>query len=246
MSKKYNYELIRDYLYGRVDQKTAHEIGAYIRTDDTTRSIALGIVLLDKMARDEEGAEHYLNAFQQKQLARINRQNKSVLSMSVIAKVAAAVILLVSVGSIVYWLIQPNRSDLLEKELRVAYNVPMLTRGDGASTLDKAFQLYAEREYEKAAKQFQISWQNDSTQSIALFYGGLSLLYANKDQAALALLQHSSLKSSRFEQQAKWYSALALLKSGNQEAAKELLNDIATLDTHFKAEEARVFLEKLR
>lgn len=246
MSKKYNYELIRDYLYGRVDQKTAQEIGAYIRTDDTTRSIALGIVLLDKMARDEEGAEQYLNAFQQKQLARINQQNQSGFSMPVIAKVAAAVILLVSIGSTVYWLIQPNRNDLLEKELRVAYNVPMLTRGDGASTLDKAFQLYAEREYEKAAQQFQISWQNDSTQSIALFYGGLSLLYADKEQEALVLLQHSTLKSSRFEQQAKWYSALALMKSGNQEAAKELLNDMANRETDFKAKEARVFLETLK
>jgi hypothetical protein len=246
MNKKYNYELIRDYLYGRVDKKTADEVGAHIRTDDITRNIALGIVLLDKMASDEEGAQQYLDSFEQKQLARINLRDQFRFSMPVIAKVAATVILFASASFIVYWFIQPSINDLLEKELKTAYTVPMLTRGDGTSTLDKAFQLYVEKKYEMAAQQFQISWQNDSTQTIALFYGGLSLLYANKDQAALVLLQHSTLKSSRFEQQAKWYSALALMKSGNQEAAKDLLNDMATRETHFKAAEAHVFLEKLK
>lgn len=246
MNKKYNYELIRDYLYGRVDKKTADEVSAHIRTDDITRSIALGIVLLDKMASDEEGAQQYLDAFQCQQLERIGQPTQSWSSMAIITKVAASLILIVSVGFVVYRLSQPSINDLLEKELKTAYTVPMLTRGDGASTLDKAFQLYVEKEYEMAAQQFQISWQNDSTQMIALFYGGLSLLYANKDQAALVLLQHSALKSSRFEQQAKWYSTMALMKLGNLETAKTWLNDMATNEAHFKAQEVRYFLEKLR
>lgn len=246
MNKKYNYELIRDYLHGRLDKKTADEVSTFIRTDEVTRSIALGIVLLDKMAKDEAGAEQYLDGFQQKQLEKIGQPTQSRFSMATMAKVAAGVILLVSAGFIMYWLSEPSMNDLLKKELHVAYAVPILTRGDGTSTLDGAFQLYVQKEYDKAAQQFQVVWQNDSTQTVALFYGGLSLLYANHDQAALDLLQHSTLKSSRFEQQAKWYSAMVLMKSGNQEAAKALLNDIATRETHFKAKEARDFLEKLR
>jgi hypothetical protein len=246
MDKKYNYELIRDYLYGRVDKKTADAVSAYMRTDDTTRSIALGIVLLDKMARDEEGAEQYLDVFQQKQLEKIGQPTQSKFSIAIMAKVAASLIILVSVGFLVYQLSQPSINDLLENELKIAYTVPILTRGDGISTLDKAFRLYVQKDYDKAAQQFQVVWQKDSTQTVALFYGGLSLLYANEDQAALVLLQHSTLKASRFEQQAKWYTAMALMKSGNQEAVKVLLNDMATSETHFKAKEARVFLEKLR
>lgn len=246
MNKKYNYELIRDYLYGRLDKKTADEVSAYVRTDDTTRSIALGIVLMDKMAMNEAGAEQYLDTFQQKQLERINHRDQSRFSMPIIAKVAAAVILVVSAGFIVYWLTQPGVNDLLEQELRVAYAVPILTRGDGTSALDEAFQLYVQKEYDKAAQQFQSVWQNDSTQAVALFYGGLSLLYANHDQAALDLLQHPSLQASRFEQQAKWYSAIALMKSGNPEAAKALLNNMTATEGHFKAHEARELLEKLK
>jgi hypothetical protein len=246
MNKKYNYELIRDYLHGRLDKKTADEVSTFIRTDEFTRSIALGIVLLDKMAKDETGAEQYLDGFQQKQLEKIGQPTQSRFSMATLAKVAAGVILLVSAGFIMYWLSEPSMNDLLKKELHVAYSVPILTRGDGTSTLDGAFQLYVQKEYDKAAQQFQVVWQNDSTQTVAMFYGGLSLLYANHDQAALDLLQHSTLKSSRFEQQAKWYSAMVLMKSGNQETAKALLIDMATRETHFKAKEARVFLEKLR
>jgi tetratricopeptide (TPR) repeat protein len=248
MNSKYDYDLIRDYLHGVLDKKTAGEIGALIQEDETAHSIALGIIQLDKEFSQEEDAEKYLEEFRQKQMKIIGtalRQSKT--SAIPLFKMAAAILLLITVGFTIRWMMMPSLSSLVERELSEAYPEPTLARGEQAlSTLEAAYQLYSQKEYAAAAIQFQKIWQQDPEQKSALFYSGLSSMYAGNYQQALTLLKSDAMMDSRFEQQAKWYQALGLIKLGDHTAAKKILEMIASDKNHFKTLEAKKLLRKFK
>ena len=67
MKSKYDYDIIRDYLHGLVDQETARRIRELIRHDEVARNIAAGILQLEHdFNGDEHEIESYIEELRQK------------------------------------------------------------------------------------------------------------------------------------------------------------------------------------
>ena len=74
MEAKYNYELIKDYLEGLLDSKTAEGVQQLIKNDETAKNIALGILTLDKKFQGNEQAfDAYIDGLLQTQQEIIDR-----------------------------------------------------------------------------------------------------------------------------------------------------------------------------
>jgi hypothetical protein len=243
MTDKYNYELIRDYLHGVLDKNTAARVGELIRTDETARSIAAGIIQLEEEFKDELEAEKYLEAFHEKQTATIRHNKPFTISFKPLLRIAAALVVLIGVGFVIRYVTTPNLNELVNQELSMAYPIPTLSRDGEATGLDQAYQLYSEKKFARAADLFHQVGAKAPEQTAIIFYEGISRLYAGEYRPALELLENQMLTDSRFEQQARWFRAVAYLKLKNHERANIVLREIVNQPRHYKQKLAREILE---
>jgi tetratricopeptide (TPR) repeat protein len=235
---KYNYEIIHDYLNGLLDSKTKKEIAELIKTDETARSIAEGILLLDKkFSADEKAVESYLENFAEKQSIVISKktQPKSV-TKTVWFRMAAAVLLLVAVGAVVRFIVSsPGVDELVNAELAQAYPVSNLVRGDGGESYkEKGYQLYSEGNYASASEYFEKALAENNSDASAIFYNGLCNLYNGNYEKANSLLNSEVIADSRYVEQAQWYRAIGYLKSNDKDSAVKIIKTIAGNEKHFK------------
>jgi tetratricopeptide (TPR) repeat protein len=249
MKTNYNYELIHDYLHGLLDSNTSKEMGELIKNDETARSIAEGIIRMEKeFSGDEVALDAYLENFQQKQLALVgqSKETKPIIKTAWF-RMAASLLLLISVSAVVRMMIAtPDLQTLVNQELSQPYPLSQLVRGDGdESAKEKAFQLYAQADFANASIYFEQAATDEKDNATISFYNGLSYLYAGKFEKAIALFASDVMKASRYSQQATWYWALALLKSGNKDAATEKIKAISKDKQNFKYAEALQMLKQL-
>jgi tetratricopeptide (TPR) repeat protein len=246
---KYKYEIINDYLNGLLDSKTSKQIGELIKTDETARSIAHGILLLDKEFRgDEKAVEAYLEKLGQKQLKLISKETQSKsITKTVWFRVAAALLLLVATAAILRLLVStPDFNTIVSKELAQAYPVSNLVRSDGIeSSKERGYQLYSEGNYESASEYFEKAIAADNSEASIVFYNGLCNLYTGNYERANSVLASDAIAESRYVQQAQWYRALALLKSNQKAKAIEILRIITGNERHFKYEVAVQLMKDL-
>lgn len=244
MKSKYDYEIIRDYLHGLVDSKTAREIGELIKTDETSRSIAEGIVQMERELNGDDAVDKYLEDFRQRQLKQIPNAGSSVTKKAWI-RIAASLLILIGVASVIRLMTAlPDLQALVSKELDQPYPLSNLVRGEGDGTMEKAFALYSQGDFAKASIYFEQSSEGKENASVT-FYNALSYLYAGNYEKASALLGFDVIVNSRYAQQGRWYQALALIQGGNKEKGKEALKMIANSEHHFKHEAAAEILELL-
>lgn len=230
MKSNYDYDVIRDYLHGLVDQETARRVRDLIRTDDVARNIAAGILQLEHDFKgNENDIDAYIDELLKKQLKLIDDQERS--GSRIWLRLAAAV-LIIAVSGFVLWRVLAN-GNVLERELRHRYPLASLQRGPITNT---GFQAYVSGNYREAIKAFE----NNSTDATVVFYNGLSHLYTGEYDAAITLL--GSLQESRYREQALWFQALALMKSGRKEEAKKNLEQISSNPAHYKSAVARELL----
>jgi hypothetical protein len=240
MKGKYDYDIIRDYLHGLVDQETAIRIRELIRTDDVARNIAAGILQMEHEFHGEEHEiESYIETLRQKQLNLVREQGKQRQMSFPWIKLAAA-ILIIAVSGFVLWLtvFRSNDNNLLAAELNKPYPLATLDRGSPA---EGAFEAYVKGDYKNAIASFD-SISNDVS---VTFYNGLSHLYEGKYNEAITLLRTNTLEASRYREQASWFEALALIKSGRNDEAKDSLKKIGADASHYKSKAARQLLEGL-
>ncbi|HZY81949.1 MAG TPA: hypothetical protein VFE50_20640 [Cyclobacteriaceae bacterium] len=234
MNSKYDYDIIRDYLHGLVDQETARRIRDLIREDEVARNIAAGILQLEhEFNGREEEIESYIEGLRLKQLTLINVQGRS-RHIRAWMKIAATILIIAVAGSVVWLTI--GKSDLVEDELRNPYPLTVADRGN--NEVNKGFEFYQKGEYRKAIASFGQEADDVST----IFYNGLSNLYAGEYEKAVALLGTLSLKESRYKEQAEWYRAIGLLKAGREEEAKASLEKIRDQSQHYKSTAAEKIL----
>jgi hypothetical protein len=232
MKSKYDYDIIRDYLHGLTDRQTSQRIRELIRTDDIARNIAAGILQLEHdFHGDENQVESYIDGLLQKQLRLIESEPKSRLIRIGWMKMAAALLILVLSGFVLWFTVLKNEN-VLDEELSEPYPL-MVTRGP---EMNAGFERYLARDYENAISMFEA----DSADVTARFYNALSNLYAQHYDRSITLL--SSLKESRYRDQALWYQALALMKLGKKGEAERILKTIADDPAHYKSPEARKLL----
>jgi hypothetical protein len=248
MNSKYDYDSIRDYLHGLTDAKTSLEMKELIKTDEIARDIAEGIIRLDKEFKEYDSAvDSYLEDFRQKQLKIIHQQKPARLLEKYWFRMAAALLLLITVGAVIRLMVSaPDYQTLVNRELAQPYPVSTILRSDGdGSAKEKGYQLYLNGDYKNASKYFeQISTEEKDLASIG-FYNGLSYLYAEEYEKASKLFESDILVNSRYAQQAQWYQSLALIKSGNKKRAVEVLTIVVGNQQHFKRGAALELLEQL-
>lgn len=240
MKSKYDYEIIRDYLHGLLDQETARNIRELIRTDEVARNIAAGILQLEhEFHGDEHEIEAYIENLRQKQLNLIHGQSKGWGSGSWI-KLAAAILIIALVAAVVWMtMFKGNKTDLLAQELNSPY--PLSTLERGASDANEGFEFYLKGEYKNAIAKFE-GVEGDA--SVA-FYNGLSNLYSGDYDRAVTLLGSQLLEGSRYREQAGWYRSLALIKAERIDEARESLKKISSDVGHYKSEAAIKLLSSL-
>jgi tetratricopeptide (TPR) repeat protein len=246
---KYNYEIINDYLHGLLDKKMSKEISELLRTDETARSIAQGILLLEKKFKgDENAVESYLENFGQRQLKLVAKEAQpKTFTKTVWFRMAAALLLLVAVGALVRLMMStPDLETLVNQELAQAYPVSNLVRSDGAESYkEKGYQLYSEGNYAGASKYFDKALEENKSDASVIFYNGLCHLYAGSYEKANLLLSSEVIAESRYVEQAQWFGAIAYIKSNDKSNAIKILKVITRNEKHFKYEVAFKLMKEL-
>ena len=249
MKSQYDYEIIRDYLHGLTDGKTSREVGELIKRDETARSIAEGILLLEEEFKgNEEDVELYLDKFYQAQLNVIHKQIQPVrITQKLWFRIAASVLVLVIAGFTVRMLItRPDVESLIAQELSKPYPVSNLVRSEGSQTTeDRAYESYASGKYLEAAQYFSQTNGEARDVASATFYQAMSNLYVGGYPRAIQLFESPIISESRYVEQARWYQSLALLRSHNKTKAVEILRSIRANPQHFKYEDAGELLSQL-
>jgi tetratricopeptide (TPR) repeat protein len=248
MKSKYDYEIIHDYLHGLVDNKTAGEIGDLIKTDETARSIAEGIVRLEKEFKGNDAeVDKYLEDFRIKQLRLMHpKASGSSVTKKAWFGIAASFLLLIGALAVIRLMTaSPDLQTLISKELNQPYPLSNLVRGEGDGVSEKAYQLYSQGDFINASIYFEQASVDAKDNASVAFYNALCYLYAGKYEKAIALFGSDGIAESRYSQQAEWYLALALLKSGNKGAATEIISPIAKDQQYFKNKEALQLLRQL-
>lgn len=246
MPSHYDYDLIRDYLHGLVDRQTAREIAALIERDETARSIAQGILYLEKNLGSQEAVEMYLANFHERQQALITRVNNRP-RVALWLKIAASLLLVVAVIAVIRMNTVTPAADaiaLASAALETPYPVSGIVRHDAAHTaLERGLEAYSAGDFHKAIAAFETAAGEPHDDPATLeFYRGLSHLYTGNFQRAVALLNQHVISESRYSSQAQWYRALALIRQNDFGAAKTILMHIAADNRHYKNQEARTLL----
>jgi tetratricopeptide (TPR) repeat protein len=246
MRGQYDYDLIRDYLHGLVDQHTAREMADLIATDETARSIAQGILFLERNFTSEAEAESYLEQFRQKQLSVVEAQTARRNAPPLWLKIAASVLVLAIIAFVVRFNSSKNALAIADDELSQPYPVPNITRGNtDPSTFEIGLHYYATRKYRQALKYFEQASPNTSDAATLAFYKGLSQLYQGDYTDARESFQNEALSKSRYVEQARWFSALTLIKAGDTQQARKVLDEISKDPSHYRHQVARDLLRSL-
>lgn len=232
MSAKYNYELIKDYLDGILDTKTSQMISHQIENDEIARDIAKGILLLDDhFNQDDEKIEQYLQdrlATQEQVIEKVNSKKQYP-----VLKIAASFALIAISWFGIHQLTQPSMDEVIGNELSTPYEITITLRDSESAQMDQAVINYQNGNYLKTYELL-----NDKHDAQAVFYKGISLLYAGEYDKAIANLESTNLASSRYEQQGRWFLALAYLKAGKNESAYQILERISASNSHYKKAQA--------
>ena len=242
MPSPYDYDLIRDYLHGLVDRNSATEIAELIAKDETARSIAEGILLLEKNFQNDRDIESYLENFRQAQLKTIQSfatdgRRKRILWL----KIAASLIFVSLIGVVFRQMrTSPDAIAIVDSELSRPYAVSNFVRSTGETTpFELGLERYAAQDYPEALRYFKLAAGGTADLATLTFYEALSQLYSGNYEEAIGLFQTEIIKKSRYIQQARWHLALAAIKGGDRRVAKETLSAISEDENHYKHEKAR-------
>ena len=242
MKTSYNFELIKDYIDGLLDSKTANEIKHTLATDETARTIAKGILIMNERFKDDHEAEQYLDHLHEKNQNLIQEKIKDARSTkSSWIKVAAAVVILAST-SIVYFSLSDRSSldGLLLSELESPYRISTTLRNASTEKANQGYAAYNIGDYENALVMLK-----DVKSAQAIYVKGLSHLYRAEYPLAIEEFLDEGLVKSRFEEQSRWYLAVAYLKIRDMEKSREVLQFIVAKANHYKKREAEKLLDFL-
>ena len=235
---KYNYELIEDYLSGLLDKETSARIEELLKTDETARSIAKGILTL-KQHFSEKEIEAYMDGVYNAHLETIVQNIKPKKGL-ILWKIAASILLLGISSLFVFKNTSLSINEIIEDEIATTYPISQHLRGSGDATLRNALIAYNNGEYKKSIR---LLAKDESAQGT--FTRGLSLFYLKNYGQAAEDFSKSLMLNSRYEEQSRWFLAMSYIKSGEETKAIEILNKILNIKNHYKAKESKKLLRLL-
>lgn len=251
METRYDYDIIRDYLHGLVDQEKAREVGDLIRNDEIARDIAEGILRLEREFDDNEhDLETYLENFRIAQLKKIRElevKTSANKKRNLWLKIAAAcALLLITTFAVQRMTTKPEPLALINNELTLPYPVSTTFRGtENGADYRTALELYRNKKYVQASLYFEKAAKTESDLATVTFYDALSALYSGHYNRAITLLESRAVSVSRYSQQARWYLSLACIKADKTEKGIELLRHMSNAPHHYKHDSAVQLLEAL-
>jgi len=151
-------------------------------------------------------------------------------------KIAAAVILLFTIGMFIYQWKPSDYTNYFEP-----YPNVVQTRGLPAGALDATMQAYTEGNYEKAIAGLV---RMEKTDTIS-FYLGNAYLFNDQPDLAEEYLSRVEHTGSVFSQQAQWLRVRALLDQDKKEEAASLLETIESDTSHSYQEAAAQLYEDI-
>ncbi|MEM7549579.1 MAG: tetratricopeptide repeat protein [Bacteroidota bacterium] len=176
------------------------------------------------------------------------KSNPSTLTISLLYKVAASVLLILSSALVVFLIFfnKPSNHELFN-EYFIPYDNLVVSRGSSSENpqLNKAMSLYDIGKYRKAIEAFKNTKQENSV--VASFYMGVSYLSIGDTENSIN--KFSEVIESDNEilaEVAMWYKALAMIKKEDVEAAKKILKQLTTSEnSRFYRDRAESLLNEL-
>ena len=206
--------LINAYFEGRLTDEQNLEFQELLRSDAVfLQDFTFQKNLKKAIATEERAAlKKQLESFDKKPSART-------FPMKWIA-VAASFVLLVALGSLLFYNHKPDYENLYTENFREFPNLshPVVRSGTAENETDKAFSAYDKKDYKNAVVWFSKIGNNE-----ALFYKGISEMSIGEYQNAANDFSKINKENFPLKEHLMWYEALNYLKTGNAEKAKDNL-----------------------
>lgn len=203
----------------------------------------VNMFLLQKAKKDAfiELTEEVYNQFKEQYESR-----SRFLSMVKQYRAAAVFAFLITLTSLFCFLIfhKDNTPDKIFADNFEHYNMNLTKRSVSCkktTPLEKATQLYQNKDYSTAVIMFSKLGKEDSEGIMTPFLCGISCLQVDKNDYAIKFLTYASTyESDALYSQVQWYLALAYLKAGNTAEAQKILKRIVASDTYYSAKAVEV------
>lgn len=161
-------------------------------------------------------------------------------SVSLYLKIAASVLLMVSLAAFFLLTEKPSSNQELFEAYFTPYEAPVNFRSDTSPYEDEdwkqALVLYDNKQYAEAITYLNKVVENKPGNTLAVFLRGIS--YLAMDSTAMAEQDFNLIvaqESNLFKEQAQWYLALGYLKQGKTTEARELLYELGNKNTDSRA-----------
>lgn len=249
MEEQLIYDRIDRYLSGQMTPEEGEAFEAEVKADPT---LAAELVL-------QTQARHAARASGKDALkAQLMQELKGVKPAAPVRQhpftrthmVAAAVIILLIVGPLLYQSLQPPKLSMDALYAEVFAPQPSAYRGETTPeglSLQQACVPATKGDFATSITQIE-SLLNDSSftrQSEAHLLLGMTYLQAGQPQNALKSLKSVAVKSYYYSE-AYWYTALAYMKLGDQVKASEVLWDIEAAQGHPYQQQAAYVLKRMK
>lgn len=162
--------------------------------------------------------------------------------------IAASIAILIGIGGYFMYVNRAQSPEALFSEYFDPAFAPSNFRSD-ADVLDslyrKAFDAYNANDFSNAIPAFETIYNNDTKQSTAEFYLGMSFLANNNPEAAIPFFERLAKSANTFQQQSQWYIALCFLKRGQPDKAEAYLNELSNTSGKYQSK-AQELLKKMK
>jgi len=247
----YNQEeiqaLIEAYLGNEISEKEKAAFEEKLKTDSKFGD-TVNLYLQAKEVLMQEGKTE-LRKMLDEELASSNKKGGPAFLKYRFA-VAAAVLLLISISALYYFLSPPPTpielfAEYYDPAQSASRNISPEIEGEWQT----AVMLYEQQEYEGALAAISVLLE-DST--FAVKHGGEARLYqaichleSKNYLAALSALEQIRVESMKYYPEREWYTALCYLGLNQKNSAISMLEQITKNEHHVYAKEARQLLNKL-
>ena len=140
-------------------------------------------------------------------------------------------------------------SDLYKEYMDVSEIPTFTTRGATDSVLSLIEMSFTSKEFEKVNSIIADNESNFDEEQKDLIYIYQGISYGERsmyDKAYESLNNSEIFEGSLYEQMADWYLGMTLLSSNNLVKAKELFVSISENENHYKQQEAKTILKKIK
>lgn len=165
---------------------------------------------------------------------------------------AAAVMLLISLGSFLYW----QHTTTERRYQRYAQSFDFTQEGFSYrgtheqptkyAALTAAIKKFNDRAYDESLRSTKALLETEPENLVASFYAGISALKLARTGEAIHYLSICRINSDRYYEDASWYLALAHLKAGAEEEAELILQELKGVEDGYYEEAVRSLLAELQ